>query len=224
MHYTPNTALAFTSVEHIMREVNNGWLLRYIHANGASTFFIFVYLHISRNLFYGSFRSPRGMLWVIGVVIFILMMATAFIGYVLPWGQMSLWGATVITNLLSAIPWLGNDFVVFIWGGFSVDNPTLNRFFSLHYLLPFILAALVCTHLMALHQDGSNNPEGIASSSDRIRFHPYYTTKDLVGFLVVAVLFGMLIFYTPNALGHPDNSIPANPLVTPHSIVPEWYF
>lgn len=152
------------------------------------------------------------------------MMATAFIGYVLPWGQMSLWGATVITNLLSAIPWIGNDFVLFIWGGFSVDNPTLNRFFSLHYLLPFVLAALVCMHLMALHGDASNNPEGIASSSDRIRFHPYYTSKDLVGFIILTFLLGLLVFYSPNYLGHPDNSIPANPLVTPHSIVPEWYF
>jgi len=178
MHYTPNTVLAFSSVEHIKRDVNNGWLLRYIHANGASLFFIWVYLHIGRNLFYGSYRSPRGLLWTIGVVIFIAMMATAFIGYVLPWGQMSLWGATVITNLLSAIPWIGNDLVLFIWGGFSVDNPTLNRLFSLHYLLPFILAALVCMHLMALHQDASNNPEGLASSSDRIRFHHYYTSKD----------------------------------------------
>lgn len=152
------------------------------------------------------------------------MMATAFIGYVLPWGQKSLWGATVITNLLSAIPWIGNHFVLFIWGGFSVDNPTLNRFFSLHYLLPFVLAALVCMHLMALHQDASNNPEGIASSSDRIRFHPYYTSKDLVGFILLTVILGLLVFYSPNYLGHPDNSIPANPLVTPHSIVPEWYF
>lgn len=224
MHYTPKTLLAFNSVEHIMRDVNNGWLLRYIHANGASLFFIWVYLHIGRNLFYGSYRSPRGLLWIIGVVIFIAMMATAFIGYVLPWGQMSLWGATVITNLLSAIPWIGNDFVLFIWGGFSVDNPTLNRFFSLHYLLPFVLAALVCIHLMALHQNGSNNPEGIASSSDRIRFHPYYTSKDLVGFVLLAVIFGLLVLYSPNYLGHPDNSVPANPLVTPHSIVPEWYF
>jgi len=152
------------------------------------------------------------------------MMATAFIGYVLPWGQKSLWGATVITNLLSALPWIGNDFVLLIWGGFSVDNPTLNRFFSLHYLLPFVLAALVCIHLMALHQDGSNNPEGIASTSDRIPFHPYYTSKDLVGFIFLALLLGLFLFYSPNYLGHPDNSIPANPLVTPHSIVPEWYF
>jgi len=224
MHYTPNTMLAFSSVEHIMREVNNGWLLRFIHANGASFFFIFVYLHIGRNLYYGSYRSPRGLLWSIGVIIFIVMMATAFIGYVLPWGQMSFWGATVITNLLSAIPWIGTDFVEFVWGGFSVDNATLNRFFSLHYLLPFILAALVCMHLLALHQDGSNNPEGISSTSDRIRFHPYYTSKDLVGFIWMAIFLSIFVFFAPNYLGHPDNSIPANPLVTPHSIVPEWYF
>nr|NP_150306.1 apocytochrome b [Spizellomyces punctatus]Q950S3.1 RecName: Full=Cytochrome b; AltName: Full=Complex III subunit 3; AltName: Full=Complex III subunit III; AltName: Full=Cytochrome b-c1 complex subunit 3; AltName: Full=Ubiquinol-cytochrome-c reductase complex cytochrome b subunit [Spizellomyces punctatus]AAK84235.1 apocytochrome b [Spizellomyces punctatus] len=224
MHYTPNTLLAFSSVEHIMRDVNNGWLLRYIHANGASFFFIWVYLHIGRNLYYGSYRSPRGLLWSIGVVIFILMMATAFIGYVLPWGQMSFWGATVITNLLSAIPWIGTDFVLFVWGGFSVDNATLNRFFSLHYLLPFILAALVVMHLLALHQDGSNNPEGISSSSDRLRFHPYFTSKDLVGFVWMAILLSIFVFFAPYYLGHPDNSIPANPLVTPHSIVPEWYF
>jgi len=224
MHYTPNTALAFSSVEHIMRDVNNGWLIRYIHANGASFFFILVYLHIGRNLFYGSYRSPRGLLWSIGVIIFIAMMATAFIGYVLPWGQMSLWGATVITNLLSAIPWIGNDFVEFVWGGFSVDNPTLNRFFSLHYLLPFILAALVAMHLLALHQDGSNNPEGIASTSDRIRFHPYFVSKDIVGFAWWIIFLSIFVFFAPNYLGHPDNSIPANPLVTPLSIVPEWYF
>jgi quinol-cytochrome oxidoreductase complex cytochrome b subunit len=207
-----------------LEDVNNGWLLRYIHANGASLFFIWVYLHIGRNLFYGSYRTPRGLLWTIGVIIFIIMMATAFIGYVLPWGQMSLWGATVITNLLSAIPWIGNEFVLLIWGGFSVDNPTLNRLFSLHYLLPLILIGLVCIHLMALHQDASNNPEGIASTSDRIRFHPYYTSKDLVGFVFLFLLFGLLVFYFPNYLGHPDNSVTANPLVTPHSIVPEWYF
>lgn len=180
MHYNASTLLAFASVEHIMRDVNNGWLLRYIHANGASFFFIWVYLHIGRGLFYGSYRPPRGLLWSIGVIIFILMMGTAFIGYVLPWGQMSYWGATVITNLLSAIPWIGNDLVRFVWGGFSVDNATLNRFFSLHFLLPFILAALAAMHLLALHQDASNNPEGIASTSDRIRFHPYYTSKDLI--------------------------------------------
>ena len=224
MHYTANVDLAYSSVEHIMREVNNGWLLRYIHANGVSMFFIFVYLHISRNLFYGSFRQPRTLLWTIGVVIFILMMATAFIGYVLPWGQMSLWGATVITNLLSAVPFIGDHLVLFIWGGFSVDNATLNRFFSLHYLLPFLLLALVVLHLMALHNDSSNNPEGIASTADRIRFHPYFTSKDLVGFFLMAILLLSLVFYAPNYFVHPDNSITANALLTPHSIVPEWYF
>lgn len=202
MHYTPNTIQAYSSVEHIMRDVNNGWQLRYIHANGASFFFIWVYMHIGRNLYYGSYRSPRGLLWSIGVVIFIIMMGTAFLGYVQPWGQMSFWGATVITNLLSAIPWIGKDFVLFVWGGFSVDNATLNRFFSLHYLLPFILAALVCMHLLALHQDGSNNPEGISSTSDRIRFHPYYTSKDLVGFIWMAIQLSLFVFFAPNYLGH----------------------
>lgn len=224
MHYTPNTLMAFNSVEHIMKDVNNGWLIRYIHANGASFFFIFVYLHIGRGLYYGSYRSPRTLLWSIGVVIFIQMMATAFIGYVQPWGQMSLWGATVITNLQSAIPWVGHDQVLLIWGGHSVDNPTLNRFFSLHYLLPFIQLALVQIHLLALHQDASNNPLGISSTNDRIRFHPYFTSKDLVGFIWAAIAFCIFIFFYPNYLGHPDNSIPANSLVTPHSIVPEWYF
>lgn len=224
MHYSNHASLAFHSVEHIMRDVNMGWLIRYIHSNGASFFFIFVYLHIARGLFYGSYRSPRGMLWNIGVLIYLIMMATAFLGYVLPYGQMSLWGATVITNFFSAIPWIGDDVVKFIWGGFSVDNPTLNRFFSLHYLLPFILAALVLMHLLALHQNASNNPEGISSTSDRIRFHPYYTSKDLVGFMWMAIFFSIFVFFYPNFLGHPDNYIPGNPLVTPPSIVPEWYF
>jgi quinol-cytochrome oxidoreductase complex cytochrome b subunit len=224
MHYTANTELALLSVENIMRSVNLGWLLRYGHANLASLFFIFVYLHVGRNLFYGSYKQPRALLWIIGVVIFIVMMATAFIGYVLPWGQMSLWGATVITNLLSAVPLIGHELVLFIWGGFSVDNATLNRFFALHYLLPFLLIALVILHLMALHANGSNNPLGIASLVNRIRFHPYFTTKDLVGFMWAALFIGAIIFYAPNYFGHPDNSIPANPLVTPHSIVPEWYF
>ena len=224
MHYTPNVLYAFSSVEHIMRDVNYGWILRYLHANGASFFFIWVYLHIGRGLFYGSFKNPRGLLWNIGVIIYILMMATAFIGYVLPWGQMSLWGATVITNLFSAIPWIGTDLVQFIWGGFSVENATQNRFFSLHYLLPFILLALVLTHLISLHQFGSNNPEGINSDTDKLRFHPYFTSKDLVGFLWMFLAISYFIFFAPNDLGHPDNSIPANPLVTPASIVPEWYF
>jgi len=211
MHYSANTLLAFSSVEHIMRDVHNGWLLRFVHSNGASFFFILVYIHIARNLYYGSYRAPRGLLWSIGVIIFILMMATAFIGYVLPWGQKSFWGATVITNLLSAIPWIGNDFVEFIWGGFSVDNPTLNRFFSLHFLLPFILAAFVVMHLIALHTSGSNNPEGISSTSDRLRFAPYFTSKDLIGFLWFGFFLSLFVYFAPNYLGHPDNSIPANP-------------
>lgn len=224
MHYTPNTQMAFNSIEHIMRDVNNGWQIRYIHANGASFFFIFVYQHIARGLYYGSYRSPRGQLWGIGVIIYIIMMATAFIGYVQPWGQMSQWGATVITNLLSAIPWVGHDQVLLIWGGHSVDNPTQNRFFSLHYQQPFILAALAVMHLLAQHQDASNNPLGIASTSDRIRFHPYFTSKDLVGFIWAGIIASCVIFFYPNILGHPDNSIPANPQVTPTHIVPEWYF
>ena len=224
MHYSPNTELAFASVEEVIRAVNNGWLFRYVHANGAGLFFIWVYLHIGRNLFYGSYRQPRGLLWAIGVMIFIAMMATAFIGYVLPWGQMSLWGATVITNLLSAIPLIGSEVVAFIWGGYSVDNPTLNRLFGLHFLLPFLLLALVVFHLIALHHDASNNPVGLASLTDRIRFHPYFTSKDLVGFILMAAILGVPLFYAPNYFGHPDNSIPANALITPHSIVPEWYF
>ena len=224
MHYSNHTSLAFNSVEHIVRDVNMGWLIRYVHANGASFFFIFVYLHIARGLYYGSYRYPRGLLWNIGVIIFLIMMATAFLGYVLPYGQMSLWGATVITNFFSAIPWLGDDIVKFIWGGFSVDNATLNRFFSLHYLLPFILAALVILHVLALHQHGSNNPEGISTNSDNIRFHPYFTSKDFVGFFWMGIIFSIFVFFFPNYLGHPDNYIPANPMVTPPHIQPEWYF
>jgi len=222
MHYTPHTMYAFASVEHIMRDVNYGWLIRYLHANGASFFFIVVYLHIGRGLYYGSYRPPRTMLWSIGVIIFFIMMGTAFLGYVLPWGQMSYWGATVITNLLSAIPWIGQDLVYFVWGGYAVDNATLNRFFSLHYLLPFVLAALAVMHLMALHQYGSNNP--LAVMGDRLRFHPYFTSKDVVGFVWLFILLATFVFFMPNMMGHPDNYIPANPLVTPHSIVPEWYF
>lgn len=224
MHYAAHIDLAFTSVEHIMRDVNYGWLLRYIHANGASFFFVVVYLHIGRGLYYGSYTKPREMVWGVGVIIFILMMATAFIGYVLPWGQMSLWGATVITNLISAIPYLGHDIVEWIWGGFSVSNATLNRFFSLHYLLPFVLAGLVLVHLIALHVDGSNNPIGIDGNIDKIPFHPYYSTKDLLGYGVFAIIFSLFVFFAPNYLGHPDNYIPANPLVTPPHIQPEWYF
>jgi len=224
MHYTPEVNLAFISVEHIMRDVSNGWIIRYIHANVASLFFICVYIHMGKGIYYGSYKKPRGVLWSIGVVIFLLMMATAFLGYVLPWGSMSYWGATVITNFFSALGPLGPDLVLLIWGGFSVDNATLNRFFSLHYLLPFILAALAVLHLIALHQHGSNNPLGISSNSDKISFHPYYTFKDLVGFNWFFIILMILIFYFPNSLGHPDNYIPANPLVTPTHIQPEWYF
>ena len=224
MHYTPSVADAFSSVEHIVRDVNNGWLLRYLHANAASFFFIWLYLHIGRGLFYGSYKSPRGLLWCIGVLIFILAMATGFLGYVLPFGQMSYWGATVITNLFSVIPWIGSDFVQLVWGSFSVDNPTLNRFFAIHFILPFVLAALVVMHLIALHENGSTNPEGFKSNSDSLRFHPYFTSKDLIGFLSFFIIISLFIFFAPNALGHPDNSIPANPLVTPASIVPEFYF
>lgn len=224
MHYNASVDLAFLSVEHIMRDVNYGWLLRYMHANGASMFFICVYIHIARGLYYGSYTKPRELLWSVGVIIFLMMMGTAFIGYVLPWGQMSFWGATVITNMLSAIPWMGTDLVQLVWGGFSVDNATLNRFFSLHYLLPFILAALSIIHLMALHEHGSNNPLGIGSNMDKVPFHPYFTYKDLYGFFIFLIFFAFFIYFSPNVLGHSDNYIPANPLVTPPHIVPEWYF
>lgn len=223
MHYTPSVDLAFVSVEHIMRDVNYGWLIRYLHANTASFFFIFVYFHIGRNLYYGSYKSPRVLPYSIGVVMLILMMAIAFLGYVLPYGQMSLWAATVITNLLSAIPWIGQDFVEFVWGGFSVNNATLNRFFSLHYLLPFVLAALSAMHLLTLHEHGSSNPLGISGNTDRIPFHPYLVFKDLVTIFLFFLLLGLFVFYMPNALGHSDNYIPANPMQTPASIVPEWY-
>jgi ubiquinol-cytochrome c reductase cytochrome b subunit len=223
MHYTPNVDFAFSSVEHIMRDVNNGWILRYTHANVASFFFIFVYGHIGRGIYYGSYHSPRTLVWSIGVIILILMIAIAFLGYVLPYGQMSLWGATVITNLLSAIPFFGHDLVELIWGGFSVNNATLNRFFSLHYLLPFVLAALVLGHLMALHIHGSNNPNGVTSNGDRFSIHPYFIFKDLVTIFLFFLMLSIIIFYYPNVLGHSDNYIPANPMVTPSSIVPEWY-
>ena len=223
MHYQPHVDFAFNSVEHIMRDVNNGWAVRYTHANVASFFFIFVYAHIARGLYYGSYKSPRVLLWVIGVIILIVMIATAFLGYVLPYGQMSLWGATVITNLLSAIPVFGQDLVELIWGGFSVSNATLNRFFSLHYLLPFLLAALVVAHLIALHTHGSNNPNGISSSGDRYSMHPYFTFKDLVTIFFFFLVLSIMVFYYPNFLGHSDNYIPANPMQTPASIVPEWY-
>jgi ubiquinol-cytochrome c reductase cytochrome b/c1 subunit len=226
MHYTPHVLYAFDSVERIMRDVNYGWLLRYVHSNGASMFFIVTYIHIWRGLYYGSYKAPRELLWMLGVVIFLLMMATAFMGYVLPWGQMSFWGATVITNLFSAFPVVGESIVTWLWGGFSVDNPTLNRFFSLHYLLPFVLFGVVFLHVAALHITGSNNPLGIdpKGPQDTLPFHPYYTFKDSVGLVVYFVVFAVLVFFLPNYLGHPDNYIPANPLVTPPHIVPEWYF
>ena len=224
MHYTPHIDLAFSSVEHIMRDVNSGWLIRYMHANGASMFFIVVYCHIFRGLYYGSYMAPREHLWCSGVVIFLLMMATAFMGYVLPWGQMSFWGATVITNLFSAIPVAGPSIVEWLWGGFSVDNATLNRFFSLHFLMPFVIAGMVIAHIALLHRDGSNNPLGIDSSMDKIAFYPYYYVKDLFSVVVFVVFFSLFLFYYPNLLGHPDNYIPADPMSTPAHIVPEWYF
>ena len=224
MHYTAHITFAFGSVEHIMRDVNNGWLLRYLHANGASMFFIVVYCHIFRGLYFGSYIYPRGKLWASGVIIFFLMMATGFMGYVLPWGQMSFWGATVITNLFSAIPFIGSSIVEWLWGGFSVDNATLNRFFSLHYLMPFIIAGLVLIHLSLLHKDGSNNPLGVNKNIDTIPFYPYFYVKDLFAFLILIFFFSFFVFFYPNALGHSDNYIPANPLVTQPHIVPEWYF
>jgi len=224
MHYTPHVDLAFNSVEHIMRDVNGGWLLRYLHANGASLFFFVVYIHVGRGLYYGSYAAPRHILWIIGVVIIILMMATAFMGYVLPWGQMSFWAATVITNLFSAIPVVGPSIVEWLWGGFSVDNATLNRFFSLHYLLPFILAGAVIAHLVSLHEVGSNNPLGISALTDKIAFHPYLWIKDVFGWLLIGFVYLAFVFYSPNTLGHPDNYVEGNAMVTPAHIVPEWYF
>jgi ubiquinol-cytochrome c reductase cytochrome b/c1 subunit len=225
MHYTPHADLAFDSVERIMRDVNYGWLLRYIHMNGASMFFLIVYIHLFRGLYYGSYKYPRELLWILGVVILVLMIATAFMGYVLPWGQMSYWAATVITNLFSAIPVVGDKIVTLLWGGFTVGNPTLNRFFSLHYLLPFVIVAVVGLHLIALHQHGSNNPLGIdhRGPQDTIPFHPYYTIKDMFGLCVFLLFFSIFIFYIPNMLSSADNYIPANPMVTPNHIVPEWY-
>lgn len=226
MNYTPHTSMAFESVERIMRDVNYGWLIRYIHMNGASMFFIVVFIHIFRGLYYGSYKAPREMLWWIGILILLAMMATAFMGYVLPWGQMSFWGATVITNLFSAFPIIGDPLVTWLWGGFSVANPTLNRFFSLHYLMPFVILGLVVLHVWALHTVRSNNPTGveIKTPKDSIPFHPYYTIKDLYGMGVFLIFFSMFVFFAPDFLGHPDNYIPANPLVTPPQIVPEWYF
>jgi ubiquinol-cytochrome c reductase cytochrome b subunit len=224
MHYTPHIDLAFLSVEHIMRDVNNGWLIRYLHANGASFFFFVVYVHIARGLYYGSYQKPRGFTWILGVILLILMMATAFMGYVLPWGQMSFWAATVITNLFSAFPFIGEAVVSWLWGGFSVDNATLNRFFSFHYLLPFLIAAVTIIHLAVLHQNGSNNPLGINGAIDKISFFPYFVFKDVFSWLIIALFFSLFVYFVPNYLGHTDNYIEANPMVTPAHIVPEWYF
>ncbi|HEV2563239.1 MAG TPA: cytochrome b N-terminal domain-containing protein [Rhizomicrobium sp.] len=225
MHYVPNAGMAFDSVENIMRDVNYGWLLRYIHSNGASMFFLAVYIHIFRGLYYGSYKAPREVIWILGVVIYILMMATAFFGYVLPWGQMSFWGATVITSLFSAIPWVGTALTHLLWGDFAVGDATLNRFFSLHYLLPFVIAGVVGLHIWALHVPGNNNPLGIdvKGPQDTVPFHPYYTAKDAFYLSLFVILFAVLVFYAPNFVGNPDNYTPANPLVTPPDIVPEWY-
>jgi quinol-cytochrome oxidoreductase complex cytochrome b subunit len=226
MHYTPHADMAFDSVERIMRDVNYGWLIRYLHMNGASAFFVVVYIHVFRGLYFGSYKSPREVLWMLGVIILVLMMATAFMGYVLPWGQMSFWGAKVITNLFSAIPLIGDWIVTLLWGGFSVDNPTLNRFYSLHYLLPFVIVGVVVLHIWALHTHGSSNPVGIDTKSpqDVIPFHPYYTVKDMFGIGLFLIVFCGFVFFAPNFFGEPENYIPANPLVTPIHIVPEWYF
>jgi ubiquinol-cytochrome c reductase cytochrome b subunit len=230
MHYVPHADHAFQSVERIMRDVNHGWMIRFIHANGASMFFLAVYIHIARGLYYGSYKAPREVLWILGCIIYLLMMATAFMGYVLPWGQMSFYGAVVITNLFSAfdgvIPGLGTAITTWLWGGFAVDNPTLNRFFSLHYLLPFLIAGVVGLHIWALHVPGNNNPTGVEvkSKQDTVPFHPYYTVKDGFAIVVFLILFAWFVFFTPDALGHADNYVPANPLQTPAHIVPEWYF
>jgi ubiquinol-cytochrome c reductase cytochrome b subunit len=229
MHYTPDSRLAFDSVEHIMRDVNSGWLLRYLHSNGASMFFLAVYIHIFRGLYYGSYKAPREIIWILGVVLYILMMATAFLGYTLPWGQMSFWGATVITNFFSAfdalIPGLGTAVVTWLWGGFGVDNATLHRFYSLHYLLPFVIAGVVVLHIWALHVPGNNNPLGIdvKEPQDTVPFHPYYTVKDLFYVSLFLILYAYFVFFNPNVLGDPINYAPANPIQTPEDIVPEWY-
>ena len=224
MHYQGNIIDAFNSIEHIMRDVNNGWLIRYLHANTASAFFFLVYLHIGKGMYYGSYKKPRSLTWILGTIMLILMMGTGFLGYVLPYGQMSLWGATVITNLLSAIPWLGQEIVEFIWGGFSVSNATLNRFFSLHYLLPFILAVFVLMHLIALHDKaGSGNPLGIGNYTDRVTFTPYYTFKDLITIFIFIFVLSAFVFFMPNTLGDSENYVMANPMQTPPAIVPEWY-
>lgn len=226
MQYTPHVDYAFDSVERIMRDVNYGWLIRYIHMNGASMFFIVVYIHMIRGIYYGSYKEPREIIWILGVIILLIMMATAFLGYVLPWGQMSFWGATVITNLFSSIPLIGEDIVIWLWGGFSVDNPTLNRFFALHFLLPFVILGLVILHIIAIHISGSNNPTGIdvKTEQDTVTFHPYFTVKDSFGVMIFLSVWAFFVFFAPNYMGHPDNYIPANPLSTPAHIVPEWYF
>nr|QQY98353.1 cytochrome b [Blumeria graminis f. sp. tritici] len=224
MHYNPSVLEAFNSVEHIMRDVNNGWLIRYIHSNTASAFFFLVYLHIGRGLYYGSYRAPRTLVWTIGTVIFILMIVTAFLGYVLPYGQMSHWGATVITNLMSAIPWIGQDIVEFLWGGFSVNNATLNRFFALHFVLPFVLAALALMHLIALHDSaGSGNPLGVSGNYDRLPMAPYFLFKDLITIFLFIIILSMFVFFMSNVLGDSENYVMANPMQTPAAIVPEWY-
>jgi len=225
MQYTPHASLAFDSVERIMRDVDYGWLLRYAHMNGASMFFALLYIHMFRGLYYGSYKQPRELLWILGVIILILAIMTAFMGYVLPWGQMSYWAATVITNLFSAIPLIGQNIVTFLWGGFTVGNPTLNRFYALHYLLPFVILAVVLLHLIALHRFGSNNPLGIEMKGpqDTLPFHPYFTIKDLFGLAVFLLIYSFFVFYAPNFLGSSDNYIPANPMQTPNHIVPEWY-
>nr|UPL65557.1 cytochrome b [Artheneis intricata] len=222
MHYSPNVNLAFNSIIHISRDVNSGWIIRNTHANGASLFFMCMYIHISRGIYYGSYKLIST--WFVGIALLLLTMATAFLGYVLPWGQMSLWGATVITNLMSAIPYLGQDLVKWLWGGFSVDNATLNRFFTLHFLMPFIIAAMVMIHLLFLHQTGSNNPLGLNSKYDKIPFHPYFSIKDLMSTVIIIFMFSMIILLEPQMLSDPENFIPANPLVTPIHIQPEWYF
>jgi ubiquinol-cytochrome c reductase cytochrome b subunit len=224
MHYTPHVDLAFLSVEHIMRDVNNGWLLRYLHANGASMFFGVVYIHVARGIYYGSYQKPRGFVWVVGVVILILMMATAFMGYVLPWGQMSFWAATVITNLFSAFPIVGEPIVAWLWGGFSVDNATLNRFFSFHYLLPFLIVGAVLAHLAVLHQNGSNNPLGVQAAIDKIPFYPYFIVKDLFSWVVAFIFYFGFVFFAPNYLGHTDNYIEANAMVTPMLLAVNFNF
>nr|YP_010338861.1 apocytochrome b [Neorhodella cyanea]UNJ18811.1 apocytochrome b [Neorhodella cyanea] len=223
MHYTAQVDLAFLSVEHICRNVNCGWLLRYVHSNGASFFFIAVYIHFFRGLYYGSFTSPKEFVWLIGIIILVLMIITAFLGYILPWGQMSLWGATVISKIFSVIPWVGDFFVTWLWGGFSVDNPTLNRFFSLHYFLPFIIIGASVIHIAILHQTGSSNPLGINSEINKISMWIFFILKDIIGLLVFFSFFSLFIYYFPNFLAHSDNYIQANPMTTPHLIVPEWY-